>query len=172
MRQHRTVRIESSKARSRGTGCLRRTWGCRWRPGRASQRPRRGRLRTQERTSCWQRKACIRSELPRRLQGACEAETVAMGQSKVFTGPGDAGKRSRRARSEWRRPVQRIATVMRMQYARAKGRIAMLKSGRIAKQVVAAAHGNPEDQARQGDEYLSRIRRQPDVRLDAGPMKG
>lgn len=78
---------------------------------------------------------------------------MAMGQLRVFTGPGNAGKRSGRARSEWRRPVQRIATVVRMQYARAKGRIAMLKSGRIARQVVAAAaHGNPEDDARQGDE--------------------
>jgi hypothetical protein len=52
--------------------------------------------------------------------------------------PVNAGKRSGRARGEWRGPVQRIATVVRMQCARAKGRIAILKSGRVARQVVVA----------------------------------
>jgi hypothetical protein len=65
----------------------------------------------------------------------------------VFTQCEMAGKRCGRARSGWRGPVQIVATVLRMQYARAKGRtVAMLKSGRVARQaVVAGTHRSPED---------------------------
>jgi hypothetical protein len=53
------------------------------------------------------------------------------------------------------------------QYAREKGRIAMLKSGRVEMQVV--AHRIPED--RGTDTKARPDRTATDVRLDTGPMR-